>query len=150
MITVRRTTPDDPAFRSLVAELDADLANRYGAKQSEYDVHNTALDGASVVIAMNQDQPVGCGCFKAFERTDTVELKRMYVQTSSRRLGIARQLVAALEQWAREKRYTKTNLQTAVKQPEAIALYLKCGYRQIDNYGAYAGDEDSVCMEKQL
>ncbi|MBC8154467.1 MAG: GNAT family N-acetyltransferase [Bacteroidetes bacterium] len=150
MITVRRTTPDDPAFRSLVAELDADLLNRYGAKQQEYDVHNTALDGASVVIAMSQDSPVGCGCFKTFGQNDTVELKRMYVQPSARRLGVARQLVAELERWAREKGYAKTNLQTAVKQPEAIALYLKCGYRPMDNYGAYAGDADSVCMEKHL
>lgn len=55
-----------------------------------------------------------------------------------------------LEQWAVEKGYTKTLLQTAAKQPEAIALYQKRGYQRIDNYGSYAGDEDSVCMEKQM
>lgn len=150
MISIRRSTPADPAFRSLVTELDQDLQERYGAKQSQYDVHNKDLETASVVIAMNQDTPVGCGCFKAFGQTATAELKRMYVQPSSRRLGVAQQLMTELEQWAVEKGYTKTLLQTAAKQPEAIALYQKRGYQRIDNYGSYAGDEDSVCMEKQM
>ena len=102
------------------------------------------------MIASNQDKPVGCGCFKATGQADTVELKRMYVQPASRRLGIAQQLLAELEQWTREKGYAKTRLQTAIKQPEAIALYRKCGYQHINAYGPYVGDEDSVCMEKQL
>ena len=150
MIFVQRSKPIDPAFQSLVAELDEGLRNQYGAKQSQYDIHNKGLEGASVVIAINQDKPVGCGCFKALEQADMVELKRMYIQPASRRLGIAQQLLAELEQWAKEKGYTKTRLQTANKQPEAIALYRKCGYQPIANYGPYVGDEDSVCMEKQL
>lgn len=150
MISIRRSTFADPDFRSLVAELDTDLQQRYGAKQSQYDVHNKALEGASVVIALNQDQPVGCGCFKAFDQADTVELKRMYVQPSARGVGIAQQIITELEQWASEKGYSKAVLQTAIKQPEAIAFYRKCGYQPMAAYGAYVGDEDSVCMEKQV
>ena len=150
MISIRRSTYTDPAFRSLVAELDADLQHRYGAKQSQYDVHNKALEGASVVIVLNQTQPVGCGCFKAFDQADTVELKRMYIQPAFRGAGVAQQLLTGLEQWAREKGYAKAVLQTAIKQPEAIAFYRKCGYQPMATYGAYVGDEDSVCMEKQL
>lgn len=115
MIFVQRSKPTNPAFQFLVAELDEGLRNQYGAKQSQYDVHNKGLEGASVVIAINQDKPVGCGCFKAPEQADTVELKRMYVQPASRRLGIAQQLLAELEQWAKEKGYAKTRLQTANK-----------------------------------
>lgn len=149
MISVQRTTHADPTFNALVTELDAGLRELYGAKQSEYDVLNKGLEGASVVIALNQGKPVGCGCFKVFG-PDAVELKRMYVQPSSRRLGVARQLLVELERWAREGGYAKTVLQTANKQPEAIALYEKSGYRHIANYGSYAGDEASVCMEKHL
>ena len=150
MTTVRRTTSDDPAFQALVGELDEDLRHRYGAKQSQYDVHNVALEGARVVIAMQDDKPVGCGCFKPFGQDGTAELKRMYVQSGSRRLGVARQLLVELERWAAEQGYAKTILQTATKQPEAIALYRNCGYQPIDNYGVYVGDEDSVCLEKQV
>jgi len=150
MITIQRTTPNDPSFHALITELDRDLRNRYGAKQSQYDVHNKGLDGASVVIAVAGDEPVGCACFKAFEQADTVEVKRMYVRPTARRSGVARQLLDELERWAGEKGYAKTVLQTAVKQPEAIALYQKCGYQLTDCYGAYVGDADSVCLEKTL
>ena len=33
---------------------------------------------------------------------------------------------------------------------EAIALYQKQGYEMIENYGEFAGDENSVCMAKEL
>ena len=150
MIVIKRSLPADPVFHSLVAELDAGLRTLYGAKQSEYDVLNAIPEGAKVVIAVDGDRPVGCGCFKSLGQSATVELKRMYVQTTSRRMGIARLLLTELEGWAKEEGYAAARLQTAVKQPEAIALYEKCGYRHISNYGAYIGDENSVCMEKQL
>ena len=41
-------------------------------------------------------------------------------------------------------------LETGQKQPEAIALYTKSGYRIIPNYGQYVGVESSVCFEKKL
>ncbi|GAB2578937.1 GNAT family N-acetyltransferase [Spirosoma areae] len=137
-------------FSSLIAELDQDLLKRYGPKQSQYDVHNKGLEGASVVVAFNRDEPVGCACFKVVEPPNVVEIKRMYVQPSSRQLGVAQQLLAELERWAKETGHSKAILQTAIKQPEAIALYQKCGYQSIDCYGAYLGDTDSVCMKKEL
>jgi len=39
-------------------------------------------------------------------------------------------------------------LETGKKQPEAIALYKKNGYKLIPNYGQYAEIENSVCFEK--
>lgn len=150
MISIRRSTSDDPAFGSLVAELDQDLLNRYGLKQSQYDIHNKGLEEASVVIALHNDTPIGCACYKVIEQAYTVEIKRMYVQPTFRRLGVAQQLLADLELWAKKTGHSKTILQTATKQPESIALYRKCGYQPTDCYGTYQGDEDSVCMEKQL
>ena len=35
-------------------------------------------------------------------------------------------------------------------QPEAIALYKKCGYTIIPNYGQYENIANSVCFEKEL
>jgi hypothetical protein len=37
-----------------------------------------------------------------------------------------------------------------VNQPEAIALYKKSGYEVIENYGQYAGVENSICMKKVI
>lgn len=150
MISIRRSSPTAPEFNVLIAELDQDLSKRYGAKQSQYDVHNKGLEGASVVVAFNQEEPIGCACFKVIEPANAVEIKRMYVQPAFRQLGVAQQLLAQLEQWAKETGHLTAILQTAIKQPESIALYQKCGYQLMACYGVYAEDTDSVCMKKPL
>jgi len=41
-------------------------------------------------------------------------------------------------------------LETGKKQPEAIALYKKSGYKVIPNYGQYKNVSNSVCMQKEI
>jgi putative acetyltransferase len=41
-------------------------------------------------------------------------------------------------------------LETGKRQPEAIALYKKSGYKLIPNYGQYAAMDNSVCFEKEM
>jgi len=55
-----------------------------------------------------------------------------------------------LERWAAELSYEKCILETGKKQPEAIALYKKNGYKLIPNYGQYAEIENSLCFEKVI
>ena len=150
MISIKRTTFAEPDFNALITELDRDLALRYGEKQSQYDGLNKGLEKANVVVALSDSQPVGCACYKPLEEDGIVEIKRMYVQSTARQKGIAQQLLTELEHWARESGYTKAMLQTANKQPEAVALYNKWGYQIIDCYGPYQDDADSICMEKLL
>lgn len=44
--------------------------------------------------------------------------------------------------------YEKCILETGKKQPEAIGLHQKNGYKIIPNYGQYAEIENSLCFEK--
>ena len=74
----------------------------------------------------------------------------MYVLTTQRGKGIASQLLQTLETWAKELGNTRCVLETGIRQPEAIALYEKNGYRRIPNYGQYKGIKNSVCFEKLL
>ena len=74
----------------------------------------------------------------------------MFVLPEFRNKGLASMVLSALENWAKELGYQTCVLETGKKQPEAIALYEKAGYRQIPNYGQYAGIENSVCFEKKL
>jgi hypothetical protein len=41
-------------------------------------------------------------------------------------------------------------LETGKRQPDAIHLYEKAGYRRFPNFGQYIGVDNSVCMEKRL
>ncbi|HAP36175.1 MAG TPA: GNAT family N-acetyltransferase [Bacteroidetes bacterium] len=149
MISTIRTTSDNPDFIELVKLLDADLAIRDGDDHSFYAQFNTIDAIKYAVVAYEDELPLGCGAIKEYD-ADTMEVKRMYVLPESRNRGIAGTILSDLEQWANELSYKKCILETGKKQPEAIALYIKHGYRVIPNYGQYAGVENSLCFDKAL
>lgn len=149
MIRLIRTNAQHPHFIELVKALDADLAIRDGKEHDFYDQFNKINTIKYVVIAYENDEPIACGAIKEYDPT-VIEVKRMYTSPESRGKGIASQVLGALEMWAQEMNYEKCILETGKLQPEAIALYQKSSYRQIPNYGQYAGVANSVCFEKVL
>lgn len=145
-----RTDSNNPDFVELVKQLDADLAIRDGDDHAFYDQFNKLDAIKHTVVAYNEaNRAVGCGAIKQFE-TGTMEVKRMFVPLEERGKGIAGEILRELEIWAKELGNDKCILETGIKQPEAISLYKKSGYRFIDNYGQYAGVENSVCFAKLL
>jgi len=149
MIRVKRTNSDNPDLISLVRLLDADLAKRDGEDHSFYAQFNKIDQIRHAVVAYENEQPVGCGAIKEFS-PEAIEVKRMYVLPEHRKKGIAARILSELEKWATELTYRKCILETGRRQPEAIGLYSKCGYTRIENYGQYAGIENSVCFEKKI
>lgn len=149
MTTLKRTNSEDKDFHELVEKLNQDLQDRYGALQDYYSRFNAIRDLPTVVVAYNDGQPVGCGCFKQFDDT-SVEVKRMYVTNEQRGKGIGAAILAELEKWAGELQVGTIVLETGTSQPEAIHLYGKMGYALIPNYGQYSGMETSICMKKEL
>jgi len=149
MIKLTRTTSENADFISLVKLLDADLAVRDGDEHSFYDQFNKIATIRHAVVAYEDDKPVACGAIKEFS-ADSTEVKRMYTLPEYRGKGIAGMVLNELERWAHELGYKSCVLETGKKQPEAIALYSKSGYKNIPNYGQYAGVENSVCFQKVL
>jgi len=144
-----RTNSENKDFKALVKQLDAYLAVTDGDDHSFYDQFNKLDNIKYVVVAYDNDVPLGCGSIKEFN-THTVEIKRMYTSPKSRSKGIASQLLLELEQWAAELSYSKCILETGIRQVEAIGLYKKNGYTLIPNYGQYIDVKDSKCFEKDL
>jgi putative acetyltransferase len=136
-------------FIALVKLLDADLAKRDGDEHAFYHQFNKIDMLKNVVVAYENDVAISCGAVKEI-MPGCMEVKRMYTMPAVRGKGIATQVLSALEHWAAELGYKKCLLETGKKQPEAIALYTKNGYKLIPNYGQYIGVENSVCFEKQL
>jgi len=62
------------------------------------------------------------------------EIKRMYVVPAARRAGVARVLLAALEDAARGLGYRVARLDTGSRQPHAQAFYEASGYRRVGNF----------------
>lgn len=149
MIRFIKTDSDNQDFVNLVRELDADLAARNGEDQAFYTQFSKIDKIQHVVVAYENDAPLGCGAMKEFS-PEAMEIKRMFTSPQSRGKGVATQVLMALEAWAAELSYQKCVLETGKKQPEAIGLYQKNGYKKIPNYGQYAGIENSLCFEKGI
>jgi GNAT superfamily N-acetyltransferase len=149
MLKLERTTNENRAFRRLIAELDEDLDSRYGELQKQYNDFNKVEKIDTVVIARKENKAVGCGCFKPFDG-ETVEIKRVFVQKSFRGKGISDTILKELETWAAKLGFSAAVLETGKGQPEAIRFYTKQGYTVISNFGQYRGNDNSVCMEKEL
>ena len=144
-----RTNSEDPDFRKLVEELDAELRIRDGDEHSFYAQYNKIDMIRHVIIAYEDITPVGCGAIKEYTN-DTMEVKRMYVPLNKRGEGIATMILKELEAWALELKFTKCILETGVKQTEAVRLYEKNYYKRIPNFGQYENVENSICFEKKL
>ena len=144
-----RTDSSNPDFHQLVEELDRDLAIRDGDEHPFYAQFNKIDSIKHVIVAYIDGIPVGCGAFKPFDAY-SVEIKRMYVPVAFRKKGIASLLLTQLEYWASESGYTRAVLETGKRQFEAIALYNRNGYQPMENFGQYAGKENSVCFQKKL
>ncbi len=149
MISVIRADSNNQDFIELVNHLNADLAVRDGEEHTFYAQYNTVDQIRHVVVAYKEGSAVGCGAIKEYA-ADTMEIKRMYTKPGNRGKGIASQVLGELENWAIEMGYEKCILETGKKQPEAIGLYQKNGYKPMPNYGQYVGVENSVCFEKAL
>ena len=146
---ITRTHSANKDFQLLVTRLDAYLSGINGEEDSFYRQYNKTDHIQHVVVLYENELPVGCGAFKAFDN-DSVEIKRMFVEPAYRGRGYATQILQELETWAAELAHKYTVLETGSTMTDALGLYQNRGYTIIENYGPYAGKENSVCMRKEL
>ncbi|HEY0640641.1 MAG TPA: GNAT family N-acetyltransferase [Pseudonocardiaceae bacterium] len=147
---------DHPDSVRLTEEVQQEYVIRYGGRDS------TPVDPAQFVppaglflVGYRDGDPVVCGGWRAhragglFQEGDA-EIKRMYVAPRARGLGLARALLAALEETAAAAGRRRLILETGQAQPEAIALYESSGYVTIPKFGVYRDSDTSVCYGKLL
>jgi putative acetyltransferase len=149
MVQIKRINTLEPDFKTLVEQLDIELFNRYPEIQQIYAPLNKIESIDTSVIAYEFDNPVACGCFKIYS-SDSVEIKRMYVNPTARGRGISKMILNELLKWAREIGFKKAILETGSNQPEAIGLYTKEGFIKIENFAPYQNMPNSICFEKIL
>jgi GNAT superfamily N-acetyltransferase len=146
---VTRTTTSDADFIQLVDKLDSELWNELNEDMNTYDQYNKVPDIKTAIIIYDDVTPVAIGCYKEYD-TETVEIKRMYVDKAYRGKGISKLVLKELEQWAIESGFQYSILETSIYFDVAQTLYKQAGYDVIPNYHQYEGLEESVCMRKKL
>jgi len=149
MTTFIRADSANTHFQNLVVLLDNDLRIRDGDQHSFYDQFNKTQMIRNAIVCYIDNRPIGCGAFKEYDQ-NKVEIKRMFVLPEYRGKGIGLDILKELEIWASELNYAECVLETGKRQPEAISLYEKAGYKIIKNYGQYENIDNSVCMLKAI
>lgn len=149
LMKILRTTSENPDFQKLVKQLDAYLTMMDGDEHAFYHQYNKIDMLKHCIVIFDNDEAVACGAIKELD-TKSMEVKRMFTLPEKRGKGLASAILRELETWSKELGYEKTVLETGKKQVEAVALYPKCGYKSIPNYGQYVGVDNSVCFEKIL
>jgi len=148
--TILRERPDTPDAIALILELEAELDPLYPrASRHGYSVDKLIAQGVIFFVVRCDGAPAGCGGVQLFG-AEYGELKRMYVRPQWRGLGLAKQLLERLEDYARGQQIGLLRLETGIHQHAAIRLYERMGYQPIPPFGAYREDPNSLFFEKQI
>lgn len=103
-------------------------------------------DGVLLLVRVD-GEPAGLGGIRHLD-TDVAEVKSMYLSPTHRGKGLARQLLAELEEIARRRGCRAVRLDTSDYLDGAIALYRAAGYREVPAYNENA--KANLWFERQL
>lgn len=158
---VRRLPITHPDSATLVEAVQQEYVARYGGRdESPIDPTYFEEPLGAFFVGYLEETPVVTGAWR--RRTDvvvdslvgttslTAEVKRMYVAPAARSLGLARAMLAYLEETARRAGVEAMVLETGIRQPEAIRLYETSGYHRVPGFGFYRDAPLSRCYAKTL
>lgn len=145
------TNGENPDFIGLCHDLDDFLNELVGGEKNraEYIPYNKLDDIHDVIVAYDEDIPVGSAGFKKYD-DECAEVKRVFIKREYQGKGISKKLMELLEERAKNKGYKYLILESGEPLAAAMSLYRKIGYKVIPNYGQYKDMPDSVCMKKEL
>ncbi|MFF6976815.1 GNAT family N-acetyltransferase [Streptomyces sp. NPDC008343] len=135
-ITVDLVDGAAPDARSCLDAYAADLDERFPEGFDKDDLvrpEEVSGDAGAFFVAYEERRPVGCGALRRLE-PGVGEIRHVWVHPDARRLGLARRLLAALEQEASARHLTAVRLDTHAALTEAQAMYRACGYTDIPAY----------------
>ena len=122
----------EQAMRAEVAQLYAGLDLR-AANMPKAGPEQLNAPNGSFLVGYEDGVAICCGGLKRLD-AEACELKRMYVIPPARGRGVARALLAALEDRARELGYAIARLDTGPRQQGAQHLYESAGYVAVTNF----------------
>lgn len=135
MVDVGPIDPEDARARTCVQAYVHELDRRFDGGFDPARSISAAEDemrppkGLFLLASLHGD-PVGCGALKLHD-DGPAEIKRMWVATSVRGLGVGRRLLAELESHAAGHGARYVRLETNKALTEAVNLYRSAGYQEV-------------------
>lgn len=164
MFVIQPETPNQPAVANLFAQAEARTAALYpGQDRAGLSAAQLMAQDARFFVIRRQDDnlvvacggyvPLAAGAAPALPAGQGapaawVEIKRLFVDGTLRRQGLARLLMRHIEQHALAQGFGGICLETGIQSDAAIGLYASLGYVRAAPFGPYQGDVNSVFMVK--
>ncbi|EIE52506.1 transcriptional regulator [Citreicella sp. 357] len=132
------TPPTDPrAIACLTAYYD-ELAQRLAtgfdvSLSADPEAQDMTPPRGAFLLALSDGMPIGCVGLKATDK-GYAEVKRLWTAPAARGIGLAKRLMDQLEARARTLGITRLRLDSNSALLEAIAMYRKAGWTEIDRF----------------
>ncbi|MEO0371593.1 MAG: GNAT family N-acetyltransferase [Pseudomonadota bacterium] len=148
-LTISQESPLTEEAATLLNGSEAALRVAYDINEcSSYNAEQLNADTIRFFVARMHGRPVGCIALCAED--GYAEIKRLFTIPDIRGQGVAKALVAHLEQEARAAGLPCILLESGSKLDAAVALYDAQGYVRRGVFGDYHQGETTVFMEKRL
>ena len=135
---MQRVDPESESARTAMAQYFSELDARFpggfdAAGQGSPDAFELRPPDGAFVVGLIDDVVVACGGVRTIG--DRIgEIKRMWVDPDRRGLGLGSQLLAHLESVSADLGHRVVRLDTNDNLTEALTLYRRRGYREIERY----------------
>ena len=136
--TLHVEAPSSHDARACIACFRRELAERFdsgyeASRAAPVDDDQFTPPNGVFIVARLDGRVVGCGALKR-PLPQTGEIKRLWIDPSTRGLGIGRKLLTALEDAAGDLGMDKVRLDSNYALTEAIALYKTSGYIEVERF----------------
>jgi GNAT superfamily N-acetyltransferase len=149
-VRLRAVAYDDPVAQYLVEQVQEEYVVRYGGRDgAAVEPAHFLPPRGTFLVAEVDGVPAACGAWRV-HGDGIVEIKRVYVEPAFRRRGLAQLIMGALEESAAMAGHRSVLLNSGLRQPEALELYARLGYRDVPGYGIYAKSPDARFLGKEL
>jgi DNA-binding MarR family transcriptional regulator/N-acetylglutamate synthase-like GNAT family acetyltransferase len=140
MVEIATIDPSHPHAQHCLHEYFAELDRRFDTgfdpglaiPAAEEDMRPPA---GLFLIATLRGDPIGCGALK-FHGKKPADIKRMWVGSSARGLGVGRRILIELEENAARHGVRTVRLETNRSLVEAISLYRTAGYVEVSPFNS--------------
>ncbi len=121
-------------FQQFFSELNARLNTGFDPSRSpSAEIHELTEPNGVLILARLRGEPLGTVALK-FQDSSSAILKRMWISPAARGLGLGRRLIGEVEAYARRHGFTRIRLETSRFLDEAIELYRRSGYREVEAF----------------
>jgi DNA-binding MarR family transcriptional regulator/N-acetylglutamate synthase-like GNAT family acetyltransferase len=138
-VRIEIANPRDAGARYCVRSYFEELSRRFDngfdpAQSISASDEEMTLPNGMLLVASLQGAPVGCGALKLHLETRTAEVKRMWVASDVRGLGLGRRLLERLAVEAASRGMVLLRLETNRSLSEAKRLYEAAGFVEVEPF----------------